>query len=124
MSKLRIVFILSLVLLAALLVSTVFRPMATDSGYSVVSRESVLQGEDRWIIELDIINQEGKDITYTVIWSSGEESKTQKIRVGDGRIYNHIHFVYPEAVKEDKVNLTIYKEGEATPFEEATYYLE
>ena len=124
MTKLRIVFILSLVLLAALLVSTVFRPMATDSGYSVVSRESVLQGEDRWIIELDIINQEGKDITYTVIWSSGEESKTQKIRVGDGRIYNHIHFVYPEAVKEDKVNLTIYKEGEATPFEEATYYLE
>jgi len=31
--------------------------------------------------------------------------------------------VYPETVKEGKVNLEIYKEGASTPFEQTTYYI-
>ncbi len=124
MSKLRLVFIISLIILGVLLVVTVFRPMAIGGEFSTVARESVIRDSERWTIELNIINKEGKDVTYTIIWSSGEESKTQQMRVGDGRVYNHIHFVYPEAVKDGKVDLIIYKGDEATPFEQTTYYID
>ena len=70
-----------------------------------------------------IINKEGKDTTYILNLSSGGESHTRKALVRDGRIYRHIFHVYPETVKEGKVNLAIYKEGDATPLEKTTYYI-
>ena len=124
MPRLRIALIVSLVILGVLLVFTVFRPMTSGEKYSEVSRESTIQTEDEWIIQFDLINSEGKDTNYIINWSSGGESYTEKALVGDGRIYRHIYHVYPEMVRETgKVNLTIYKEGEATPFEQATYYI-
>ena len=116
MLRLRITFIASLVILIVLLVITVFGPMVQGEKYSEVVRESVIKGTDRWTIEFNIVNREGKDMVYTIVWSSGEESKTQKMLVRDGRIYNHIHFVYPHTVKDGEVNLEIYREGETTPF--------
>lgn len=123
MPKLRIALIVSLVILVVLLVFTVFRPMTSGEKFSEVSRESTIQTEDEWIIQFDLINKEGKDTNYIINWSSGVKSYTEKALVGDGRIYRHIYHVYPETVKDGKVNLTIYKEGESTPFEKATYYI-
>ncbi len=123
MTKLRIVYIASLVILGVLVAFTVFRPMAPWEKFNTVCRESVIATEDEWIIEFDIINREGKDTSYTIEWSTGEESYTQKVLIRDGRKFQSIYNFYPETVKEGKVHLTIYKEGEATPFEETTYYI-
>ena len=122
-SRLRIVFVISLVILGVLAGLAVFRPLVTGREYSAVARESVLQEEDQWIIQFDIINQEEKDMNYNLVWSSGGETYTESVLVGKGRIYSHIRHIYLDTVKEGKVNLTIYKEGEATPFEQLTYYL-
>lgn len=121
--RLRIIFIVSLVLLGVLVVLAVFRPLVTGREYSVVGRESTLQTGDQWIIQFDIINREGKDMGYNLVWLSGGETYTERVVVGNGRIYSHIRHVYLATVKEDKVNLIIYKEGETTPFEQVTYYL-
>ncbi len=123
MSRLSIVYIVSLIILGVLLVFTVFRPMASGERFTTVMRESVIQREDQWIIQVDIINREGKTTGYVVNWSSGGETYSQEVSVKDGRVFTSIHYVYPEAVEEGEVNLTIYREGEATPFEEATYYV-
>lgn len=123
MSKLRIVYILSLVILGVLLVFTVFRPMATGGKYSQVSRESVIQGETEWIIQFDIINREGEDTSYIINWSTGAQTYSERVSIKDGGTFTYMHHVYPETVKEGKVTLTIYKEGEDTPFEQGTYYL-
>lgn len=80
--------------------------------------------EDEWIIQWDIINHEGEDKTYIFNRSSGEKNYTLKVPVPDGRLYKHIYHAYPETVKEGKVHLTIYQEGESTPVEEVTYYID
>ena len=123
MSRLSIVYIVSLIILGVLLVLTVFQPMASGEKFTTVVRESVIQRESQWIIQVDIINREGKTTSYIVNWSSGGETYRQEVSVKDGRVFTYIHYVYPEAVKEGKIDLTIYREGETTPFEEATYYV-
>jgi len=123
MSRYRVIFIASLIILGVLLVLTVFRPMVSDEKFSEVSRESIIQQEDQWIIQIDIINREGETTSYTINWSTGGETRSQRVSIKDGRTFTYIHYVYPDAVKEGKVNLEIYKEGNPTPFEQTTYYI-
>lgn len=122
--RLRIVFIVSLGILGLLVVFTIFRPMATGEQYSEVVQESIIQLEDQWIIKFSIINRESKEVNYTINWSTGGKTYSQTIPIKNGRMFTHIHHVYPETVKEGQVNLTVYKEGETTPFEQSTYYIQ
>ena len=125
MSKLRIFYISSLVILGVLLVFTVLRPMTSGEKYSLVSRESTIQTEDQWIIEFDIVNHEGEDQNYTINVSVDGKPSTITVSIPDGKAFTYIKHVYPHMFSSEKgqVNLTVYKEGEATPFEQATYYI-
>ncbi len=123
MSKLRIFYIVSLVILALLIVFTVFRPMATGGQYSEVQREQLLQTEDEWIIQFDISNREGKNTTYTINVLVAGKQYGDRFIVQDGSTYTYIHHIRRDMVGTGEVSSTIYKEGSDTPFEQATYYL-
>lgn len=123
MSRLKIVYILSLVILGLLIGFTVFRPMVAGKQYSEVQREQLLQAEDEWIIQFAIINHEGKDKNYTINVLIDGEQYSEAILVQDGGTFTYIHHIYPDRATKGEVSLAIYKEGEATPFEEAAYYL-
>ena len=124
MLKLRIIFVASLLILGVLLVFTVFRPMASGQKFETLIRESVIQGEDEWIIQIKITNEEGEDTDYTMEWSTGGEIYNSKnVPIKNGRGFINIHHVYPETVKEGEIHLTIYKDGEPAPFEQTTYYV-
>ena len=124
MSKLRIIFVASLLILGVLLAFTVFRPMVSEQKFETLTRESIIQGEDEWIIQIDIINKEGEDTNYIINWSAGGETYySERVSLRRGRGFTNIHHVYPETVREGEIHLTIYKEGEPTPFEQSTYYV-
>ncbi len=123
MSKLRIFFVISLVILGVLLVFTVFRPMATGGEYSQVSGESLLQTENGWILQFDIMNHEGKETTYTINVSVGGEKFSERFQVQDGGVYTYIHHIPRQTAGTGEVTTTIYKEGEGAPIEQGTYYL-
>ena len=124
MSRLRIIFVASLVILGVLLVFTVFRPLALGQKLDTLTKESIIQGEEEWIIQIRIINKESKDTDYIIEWSTGGETYySQRVSIKNGRSFTNIHHIYPETVREGEINLTIYKEGEPTPFEQSTYYV-
>jgi len=123
MSKLRIVYILSLVILAVLIVFTVFKPMTASGKYSEIQREQLLEAKDEWIIQFDIANREGKDTKYTINVSVAGEQYNEEFLIRDGGIYTYIHHIPHNVVGTGEVGVTIYKEGENTPFEQTTYYL-
>ncbi len=124
MLRLRVIFIASLIILIVLLIFTVFRPMVLGKKFSEVVRESIIQREDEWIIQFGIINREGEDTSYTITWSTGGEIyNSNTVSIKNGRIFTNIHHVYPHTVKEGRVKLEIYKEGEPALFEQATYYV-
>jgi len=123
MPKLRIIYIVSLVILGVLVAFTVFRPMATGEEYSEVQRAQLLEREDQWIIEFDIINREGKDMSYTIRVLADGKQYTESVLVRDGGMFTYIHHFYPERLTKKEVSFAVYREGESTPIEQATYYL-
>ena len=123
MSKLRVIYILFLVILGLLVIFAILKPMTSGEEYTEVSWGSVIQLEDEWIIQIDLINKEGKITDYSISWSSGEQTNTDRVSIKDGAKFTYIYHVCPETVKDGQVKLEICKEGETTPFEEATYYV-
>ena len=123
MTKLRIIFIASLVMLGVLIVFTVFRPMAKGEQYSEVQRAQLLEKEDEWIIEFDIVNQEGEDMNYTIRVFADGKLHTQNVLIRDGGMFTYIHHFYRDRLTENEVSFAVYKEGDATPIEEVTYFL-
>jgi len=123
MSRHKIIYIVSLVILGVLIGFAVFRPMATGSKYTEVQRGHLLQTDTEYIFQFDIINHEGKDKNYTINVLVDGKQNTEDVLIPDGQMFTYIHHVYLDRLTEGKVSFTIYKEGEASPFEEATYYL-
>lgn len=125
MSKLRVVYIASLAILGVLIAVTVFKPMATGGEYSMVQRAHFLEREDRWVIELHIFNHEAQDTNYTINVLFDEELCTESIQLKQGELFKYSHHISRNNLNQGKeVSVAVYKNGEATPFEQATYYLE
>ena len=123
MSRLRIIYIVSLVILAVLIVFTIFQPMATRGKYSEVQKEQLLETEGEWIIQFDIINHEGKDQYYTINILVSEKLDTKSVLIRDGAKFSYIYHFRPDLETDGDVSFTIYKEGEANPFEQVIYHL-
>ena|SRR3990172_1755962 len=123
MSKLRIFYVLSIGILGVLAGLAIFRPLVSGQEFSAIARESVLEEDDQWIIQFDIINREETDMNYRMVWTSGEETYTETVTVSTGKIYSHIRHIYKGALPEVSVNMTLFKESDPAPFEQVTYHL-
>lgn len=97
--------------------------MAGGERYSEVQRAQLLEREDQWIIEFDIINREGEDTDYTIEVITDGEQYTESVLVRDGGVFTYIHHFYPERLTQNEVSFAVYKEGESTPIEKTTYFL-
>jgi hypothetical protein len=123
MSRLRIIYILSLAIVGVLIALTVFRPMAVGGEYSEVQRAQLLEREDQWIMEFHIFNHEAKDTNYDISVLVDGEICIESIRLRPGELFKYIHHIYRDKPEGKDVAVAIYKQGEAIPFEEITYYL-
>jgi hypothetical protein len=123
MSRLKIAYILSLAILGVLITFTVFRPVAMGGEYSEVQRAQLLEKEDRWIIEFHIFSHEAEDTNYDISVLVDEEQCVESIRLRPGELFKYIHHIYRDEPEGKDVAVSIYKQGEAIPFEKMTYYL-
>lgn len=124
MSKLKIVYILALVIVGVLLVLVFFLPMTGGAQeYSAVQREHFLEREDQWIIELHLFNHEGEETNYIIEVLVDDELCTENIRLRHSELFKYIHHIYKDRLDRGEVSLAIYKKGEDIPFKKVIYYL-
>ena len=123
MSKLKVIYIVSLIILAVLIAFTVFRPMSTSGKYSEVQKVQLLEAEGEWAIELAILNHEDSDQNYTINILVDDELITDSISIKGNRMSNYNYSISRDMITRGEVSLAVYKEGQATPFEQITYYL-
>ena len=118
----KAIYVASLIILGILLALTSYRLVTPKVEYSEVQRGQLLEREDETIIQLDIINHEGRDTNYTIKISIDGKNYTDNVLIRKERKFTYVCHVYqPKRVKE--VTIAIYKEGEPEPIEEATYQL-
>lgn len=123
MFKLRLIFILSIIILAGVLIADIYF-IPSGQSYTESRRAQIIKGENEWILEYDIINNEERDIEYTILVTIDDAVYRDNTVVEPGEIYTYIHHIYPQQLKEGKVTFALYEEGKAEPIERATYYLD
>lgn len=124
MSKLKIFYILSLLVLVVLVAFTIFRPMLTGEKFSEVERAQLLKKEDEWIVQFDITNHEGQGQNYVIKVNVDNQQYYESVFIPDGKIFTYIYHCYPEQMTKNEVTFLVYKGEEAAPFEKATYHLD
>lgn len=122
MTRLRIIYILSLILMAVLLVYAVYKPMTSEEKRSTIARESIIETESEWIIQFDIINREASDANYTINWSTGDVAYSESVAIKNGGVFTYIQHIYPHMAKKGSVSLVIYKKGESEPLIKRDFY--
>lgn len=124
MLKLRIVYILSLVIVGVLAVLVFFLPMSGGAQeYSEVQREGLLQTENGWILQFDIVNHEGENRSYTIDVSIDGTPSTLSVFIPEGKAFTYVKQVNQDMVTHGVVNFAIHKEDDDTYLKKATYYL-
>ena len=122
MSRLRLTFVLSLIILAGVFISIIYLiPSGQDDIES--NKAQVIEEEGRWILQYDIINNEDKDIYYTIYVTVDDAVYKDSTIVKQGKKYTYIRHIYPEHLEEGKVTFILYEEGKTEPIEEVTYYI-
>ncbi len=123
MSKLRLIFVLSLIILARVFILTIFF-IPSGQSYTESRRVQIIGGEDEWILQCDIINDEERDIKYTIFITVDDAVYKDSTVVKPGKTYTYIHRMDPQQLKEGKVTFALYEEGKAKPIEQVTYYID
>jgi hypothetical protein len=121
--KLRILYLSSLLILAALLVLAFFQPMTHEMEYSEVQRVQLLESENERIIQFDIFNHEGQDTNYSINVEVDGKPYIETVLIPDGGRFTYIHHIYPDRITKGEVSFEVYKEDESMPIEAVTYYL-
>jgi len=123
MSKLRMVFIILLVILGVMVVFTVLSPMATGQKYSKVQSTQLLQAEDEWVIQFDIMNNEEKDTSYEIEVLHDNELYRAPVVIPDEGMFTYIHRIPYNTKGNRDITFTIYKDGDSEPLRQLNYYL-
>ncbi len=69
------------------------------------------------------VQKPGIPFRYTIKVAIDDYRYSEDVLIPDGRVFTYVHHIYPEKLAEGNVNLSIYKVGQTTPFEQVNYYL-
>ena len=114
--------VLSLVVLAGVFVSIAYFVPSSQS-YTESKRVQIIEGANERILQYDIINNEPRDIEYTILVTIDGAVYRDSTVVKPGKTYTYIRHIYPQELREGKVTFTLYEEGKAKPVEQVTFYL-
>ncbi len=123
LSRLRLIFVISLIILAGVFISIVYL-FPSGQSYPESKRVQIIEGENEWILQCDILNDEERDIKYTILVTVDGAVYSDSIVVKQGKTYTYIHHIYPQELTEGQVDFALYEDGKAEPIEQVTCYLD
>lgn len=121
--KSRFLFAISLAILGVLVSFALIRPATASQEYSEVSRGQLLQIGETYIVQFDIVNHEGESRLYSINVSDNGSEYSQDVMIPNDKKFTYVHHFFSGQLANKDVGFTVYKEGEAQPFEQITYHL-
>lgn len=123
MSRLRLILVLSLIILAGVFIATIYF-IPSGQNHTESKRAQIIEGEDQWILQYDIINHEDRDIKYTISITVDNAVYKDSVVLKPRKIYTYIRHIYPQELEEGKVTFALYEEGKTEPIEQVTYHID
>lgn len=122
-SRLKLFYISSILILVMVAMFTVFRPMVKGAEFTEVRRDSLLKVDNEWIVQFDIMNHEGREQKYLIKAAVDGRLYSEDILVLDNRLFTYIYHICRDDVVGGDVSFAIYREGEDTPIKRVAYHL-
>ncbi|MFC1892909.1 hypothetical protein ACFLYR_02570 [Chloroflexota bacterium] len=123
MSKLRLIFLISLVILAGVFLATLYL-IPLGKSYPESRRAQIIDAGDKWILQYDIDNNGDMELDYTICVTIDGVVYTDSTVVRPGKSHSYIHHIYREQLTEGEVVVALYEEGKVEPVDQATYYID
>ena len=122
LSRLRLVFIFSVIILVAVSVATFFF-IPPSQGLTESKRVHIIEGEEEWILQCNLINRQEKATGYDIHVTVDDEIYRDITVILPGKTYTYIRHIYPRQLDNGVVTFTLYQDNSTQPIEQATYYL-
>ena len=122
MFKLRLVFIISLIVLTVMLILVVYL-VPSRQNFNESKRVQIIKGEGGWILQYDITNDKEEDVKYTIIVTVDNAARKDSAVVQAGKTYTYIYHISPQQLDKGKVTFALYEGDKTEPVEETTYYI-
>jgi hypothetical protein len=104
-------------------VVSTFYLLPSGESYIESKRLRVIDGDDEWILQYDILNQNEIEKQYTIDVTVDSAVYHDRTVVGRGKTYTYIFHILPEQLTEGNVGFTVYEQGKAEPVDQVTYYI-
>ena len=96
----------------------------SGQSYTESRRAQIIEGENEWILQYDLINDKEIDTRYTIFINVDDAVYKDSTSVKPGMTYTYIHHIYPQQLEEGEVIFSLYEEDKAEPIEQVTYYID
>ena len=98
--------------------------LPSRESYTESKRAHIISGDNEWILEYDIVNNETRDIEYTILVTVDGTVYRDSTVVKSGKTYTYIHHIYPQQLEEGKVEFAVLEDGKTEPVEQVTYHID
>lgn len=120
MTKLRVFFIVSIIILVGVTFSIIYLlPAGQDD--TELRNVQIIEGENEWIFQCDITNTGEADVEYTIRIKADNTLRRDIAVVQPGKTYTYICHISRQGLDEGKITFSLYEAGKSEPVEQATY---
>jgi hypothetical protein len=127
MDRLKILYaamvIAVLVLIAFAGFSGIYQALVRPNESATITTQALVDVESYKVFDYEVQNREGRDTNYKIctLYDGSTTCFWQPIENGKSFIYKR--YLYPEGDEKKKLTITVYKEDDPEPIENATYYI-
>lgn len=103
--------------------SGIYQSLVRPNESATLTTQALVEAEDYKVFEYEILNREGQDTNYKicVFFENNQRCFWQPIQ--HGRSYTYKRYFYPSGDDKRMLTITVYKEDEPEPIENATYFV-
>lgn len=127
MDRLKLIYgalvIAVLILIALIGFSGIYKSLVMPNESATFTTQSLVDVESYKVFEYEILNREGQDTNYKICIFFEDSQRCFWQPIEHGRSYTYKRFFYPSGDDQRRLTITVYKEDDQTPVENATYFV-
>ncbi len=124
MSRLKIIYIASLIVLGLMVSLTVFKPLEKGAHYNDVQRESLIESDQEWVLQFSLFNNDTGVETYRINVDKDGQFYQDEVAVAGQGEYTYIQHFQRQKGKDRTLDAAIYSKGSSQPIERLHYNLQ